>query len=144
MTRMRSTALLLWVAASLMPFAARAQTPYKIIANGSIGLGALSKKAVSDAFMKKTAKWDNGTAVVPVDQVESAAVRDSFSRTVHGKPAAAVKSYWNQQVFSGRDVPPVEKKSDAEVLAFVRSTPGAIGYVSAETETPGVKVVSVQ
>ena len=56
---------------------------------------------------------------------------------------AAVKSYWNQQIFSGRDVPPVEKKSDAEVLTFVRSTPGAIGYVSDAAAVDGVRVVTV-
>lgn len=117
---------------------------FKIIANHSVGVGSLSAKAASDLFLKKTTKWDNGAPVVPVDQVESAAVRDEFSRAVHGRQAAAVKSYWNQQIFSGREVPPVEKRSDAEVLAFVRSTAGAVGYVSATAPTDGVRVVPLQ
>ena len=68
---------------------------------------------------------------------------EGFSKSIHGKTAAAVKSYWNQQIFSGREVPPVEKKSDAEVLSFVRSTPGAIGYVSDTASTDGVRVVTI-
>jgi len=55
-----------------------------------------------------------------------------------------VKSYWQQQIFSGRDVPPVEKSSDAQVVAFVKQNPGAIGYVAEGTDTAGTKVVTVQ
>ena len=115
----------------------------KLIVNNSVRMQSVSKKTLSDIFLKKAAAWENGGAAVPVDNAASA-VRDDFSRSVHGRPAAAVKSYWNQQVFSGRGVPPVEKASDAEVLAFVKSTPGAVGYVAANFETDGVRVVSVQ
>jgi len=116
---------------------------FRVVANNSVPVSSLSKKAASDLFLKKTVKWEGGAPVVPVDQLESSTVRQGFSKAVHGKTAAAVKSYWNQQIFSGRDVPPIEKRSDAEVLAFVRSTPGAIGYVSESTATDGVRVLTV-
>lgn len=116
---------------------------YKVVVNNSVSVNSLSKKAASDLFLKKTTKWENGSAVAPVDQLESSNAREGFSKAVHGKTAAAVKSYWNQQIFSGRDVPPVEKKSDAEVLSFVRSNPGAIGYVSEAASVEGVRVVSI-
>ena len=116
---------------------------YKVIVNNSVSVSSLSKKAASDLFLKKTTKWESGAAVMPVDQLDSSNTREGFSKAVHGKTAAAVKSYWNQQIFSGRDVPPVEKKSDAEVLSFVRSTPGAIGYVSDAASAEGVRVVSI-
>lgn len=116
---------------------------YKLIVNNSVSVNSLSKKAVSDLFLKKATKWESGAAVTPVDQLDSSNTREGFSKAVHGKTAAAVKSYWNQQIFSGRDVPPVEKKSDAEVLAFVRSTTGAIGYVSEAASAEGVRVVTV-
>ena|ERR1700741_444185 len=115
----------------------------KVIVNNSVSITSLSKKAASDLFLKKTTKWSDGTAVLPVDLVDTSSTRESLSKSVHGKTTAAVKSYWNQQIFSGRDVPPVEKKSDAEVLAFVRSTPGAIGYVSEAASTEGVRVVTI-
>ncbi|HEX2833186.1 MAG TPA: hypothetical protein VHW00_09235 [Thermoanaerobaculia bacterium] len=117
---------------------------FKVIVNDSVKVQSLPKKAVSDLFLKKSVKWEGGRAVVVVDQVEAAEVRDAFSRAVHGKPAAAIKSYWTQQIFAGRDVPPVEKKSDAEVLAFVRANAGAIGYVADSTATDGVRVLEVK
>jgi len=117
---------------------------YKLIVNDSVKVRSLSKKTVSDSFLKKVRKWEDGAAIVPVDQLEASDVRDAFSRAIHGKPATAIKSYWNQQIFSGRDVPPVEKKSDAEVVAFVRSNAGAIGYVSDGADVTGVRVVTVE
>jgi len=81
---------------------------------------------------------------VPVDQAERAPVRQSFSRDVIGKPPAAVKSYWNQLVYSGRSVPPPEKLTDEEVILFVKNVPSAVGYVSATTKTKGVKVLVVR
>jgi len=136
----RIIALLLMLAMSSGAYAAS----FKLIVNDSVKARSLSKKTVSDYFLKKAKKWADGTTVVPVDQIESSEVRDQFSRAVHGKPAAAIKSYWTQQIFSGRDVPPVEKKSDAEVIAFVKSNPGAIGYVADTTATDGVRVVTLE
>jgi hypothetical protein len=40
-------------------------------------------------------------------------------------------------------VPPPEKASDAEIVAFVRDTPGAIGYVWSGADASGVKVVAI-
>ena len=117
---------------------------FKIIVNNSVHVSSISRKALSDVFMKRMAKWESGADVAPVDQADPSVVRDEFSRSVHGKPTAAVKSYWNQQIFSGRDVPPIEKRTDTEVLAFVRSTPGAVGYVSDAAATDGVRVLPVE
>ena len=95
-------------------------------------------------LMKKNARWPDGTAVTAVDQAGGSEVRDAMSRQIHGRSSAAVRSYWQQQIFSGRDVPPVEKNSDEQVLAFVRANPGAIGYVSPAASTAGVKVLAVR
>src|SRR2546428_10865020 len=130
MSEMRTMRIAFLLALSMSVSAAAYAASFKVIVNTGIRTESLPKKSVSDLFMKKTARWNNGTTVVPVDQAEAVGVRDEFSKSVHGKPTAAVKSYWNQQIFSGREVPPIEKRTDAEVLAFVRSTAGAVGYIS--------------
>lgn len=142
MKNVRSILLALLVAASWHGTALAAD--YKVIVNNANGKSSLSKKELTQLFMKKTAQWSDGTPVVAVDQTEKSAVREQFTLAVHGKSVSAVKSYWQQQIFSGRDVPPVEKSSDAQVVAFVRQNAGAIGYVAAGADTSGVKVVAVQ
>jgi ABC-type phosphate transport system substrate-binding protein len=122
--------------AAAAPRAASAQG-FVVIVNAAAD-ASLSKDEVSKAFLKK------GSALVPVDQSKGAAVRDAFSKAVLGRPASAVATYWQQQIFAGKDVPPPEKGSDADVVAFVKANPKAIGYVSAGAELAGVKAVTVQ
>ena len=57
---------------------------------------------------------------------------------------SAIESYWRQQIYSGRGVPPPVKATDADVVAFVAANPGGIGYVSAAADTAGVKVVEIR
>jgi hypothetical protein len=56
----------------------------------------------------------------------------------------AVRSYWQQRIFSGRDVPPPELDSDEAVVAFVARSPGGIGYVSAATKLSGVRELALR
>ena len=54
-----------------------------------------------------------------------------------------LKFFWNKQMASGVFPPPV-KSSDEEVLSYVASTPGAIGYVSSGVSLPsGVRTITV-
>ena len=117
---------------------------FKVIVHSANPATTLAKKDVAALFLKKKTKWDDGTPVTAVDQTDKSSARESFTTAIHGKPVAAIKSYWQQQIFSGRDVPPVEKASDADVVAFVRNNRDAIGYVSEEAPLSGVKVVNVQ
>lgn len=116
---------------------------YQVIANSGVSAGSLAKDQVSQIFLKKLGKWPDGKPAVPVDQAKSAAVREAFSKAVLGRGAAAMVAFWQQQIFSGADVPPVEKATEADVIAFVKSTPGAIGYVSAGADVAGCKVITV-
>lgn len=103
----------------------------------------LSKAAAADYFLKRKTTWPDHTPVIAVDQRDASPVRQTFSVEVLGRSAAAIASYWQQQIFSGREVPPVQQAGDREVMDFVRSSPGAIGYVSSTADTADLKIVSV-
>ena len=115
---------------SSVAFSPAEGAPFKLIVHTSNGIDSMTAERVSALFLKKVGKWDNGRTVLPVDLLPGSAVREEFSKSIHGKTVAAVKSYWQQQIFSGRDVPPPEKASDREVLAYIEANPDAIGYVS--------------
>jgi ABC-type phosphate transport system substrate-binding protein len=139
---MRLAILLLGVLVGV-PAAAQ-QGGYAVIVNEANSVSTLSAEEVSKIFFKKTHRWTSGLDVVPVDLPESAPAREAFSAAVHGKSVGAVRAFWQQQIFSGRAVPPVEKPSDEQVVAFVRATPGAIGYVSAGAPiSAGVRRVQI-
>jgi hypothetical protein len=57
----------------------------------------------------------------------------------------AVRTFWQQQIFAARDVPPAEKANERDVMEFVRLNAGAVGYLSADMPlVPGVKVIQVR
>jgi hypothetical protein len=137
--------LLVAAVAAVAVLAAAAEAgDYKIVANPSITVSSLSRATVSSYFLKKVDHWPDGTPVVPVDQAPGSPARESFTREIHEKSAEMINAYWQKQVFSGRAAPPPAKASDAEVLAYVRSAPGAIGYVSAGASTSGVKEIRLE
>lgn len=117
---------------------------YRVIVNAKNGVGQMSRDELSRLFLKKTTSWSNGQTVAIVDRAEASEVRQKFTEDVHQRQVRAVKRYWQQMIFGGRAVPPPEKGSDDEVLAFVRANPNAIGYVSASASLgDGVKPVAV-
>lgn len=117
---------------------------FKIVVNDTNSSETISKQQLENIFMKKMSNWSNGQPVIPVDQTAASGTRTGFSKAIFGRDTSAIKSYWQRQIFSGRGVPPPEKASDDEVLAFVRVNSGAIGYVSSDARVgSGVKVLEI-
>jgi len=117
---------------------------FKVIVNNTNSVSSLAKTEVSNYLLKKRTKWSNGTDVIAVDLGTKSSARATFSKDILGKTVAQVRAYWQQSVFSGKDTPPREMESDNAVLEFVKANHGAIGYVSANANTDGVKVISVK
>jgi ABC-type phosphate transport system substrate-binding protein len=115
---------------------------YKVIVNPSNPVSSMSREDVARIFLKKTTKFPDGRSALPVDLAIDSSIRENFSRDIHGKSASAVDAYWQQQIFAGRDVPPVQKGEGA-ALDFVRSNGSGISYVSPGTNTDSVKVVAI-
>jgi len=129
-------------ALSTAPLLARADGhAFKVVVNESCPAQALTRDQVSRLFLGKVAEWRSGVRAVPIDQPEGSPVREAFTRAVHRRSVSAVKLLWQQAIFSGRGLPPIEVNGDAAVLWHVKNHPGAIGYVSATTRTDGVLVV---
>lgn len=116
---------------------------YKVVVNPSNSAAQLSRLKIGEMFLKKAPRWADGAPVMPVEPSAKTPVRQRFTLEIYGKQVIAISAYWQQMIFSGKGIPPPEKSTDVDVVAYVRDTPGAIGYVWAGTDTSGVKVVSV-
>jgi ABC-type phosphate transport system substrate-binding protein len=124
---------------------APAADDFQVIVNAASAATEIERAEVARFFLRQSVKWSDGQAVLPVDQSSRSAVRDAFSRIVLKQPLPAVDTYWQRQIASGRALPPPVKTSDAEVLAYVAATPGAIGYVVGGLNlTPGVKLLRLK
>jgi len=125
---------------------ARAEsTPaYRVIVHPDNPSTSLTRDFLVDAFLKRTTRWGDGETIRPVDQRADSAVRRRFSESVLQRSVAAVKSYWQQRIFSGRELPPPELDSDDAVVGYVLKHRGALGYVSGSAKLERAKVVQVQ
>jgi hypothetical protein len=82
-----------------------------------------------------------GVHVTPVN-VGSSPLRDEFLQTFLNQNDEKYTAYWAMRRFVGKGVPPRELPSAAEVIKFVQSTPGAIGYVDEGDVVPEVSVIA--
>ncbi|PTT87526.1 hypothetical protein DBR42_11440 [Pelomonas sp. HMWF004] len=123
----------------LSAFAASAQVA--VIVNPKSAAASMTAEQVAGVFLGKTTTLPSGSTAAPVDQAESAAIRDQFYTKVTGKQAAQVKAAWSRLVFSGKGTPPKELASSADVKKFVAANPDAIGYIEKSAVDGSVKAV---
>ena len=115
----------------------------KVIVNSKNKTKEVSRKFLADAFLKKITFWENGDSILPIDLESNSETRKEFSDLVLNKPVTAVRSYWQQMIFSGQTIPPVEFDTEAQVIRYVDSHSNAVAYVSANAALSSkVKVLS--
>jgi ABC-type phosphate transport system substrate-binding protein len=134
--------LFLVPAALLLATANAGTAAFKIIANASVPAEAISAEDLRAVFLETKALLD-GIHPEPVLQ-RSGAVHESFLKAYVGKSDSALENYYRSLVFTGKGSMPKYLGSDADVVAHVARTKGAIGYVNASASTPGVKTLEVK
>jgi hypothetical protein len=115
----------------------------KVIANTSVAASDISVDDLKHVFLMTKSSLSDGSHVEPV--VEKGGVtHEAFLKDYVGKTDAALETYYRSLVFTGKGTMPKTLASDAEVMAYVAKTKGAIGYVSAGAALAGVKQLEVK
>lgn len=125
------------IAATLLPVGVALTLPVMaadmyVIANNAL---ALSEEDVRDIFVGDK-QISGGTKIVPMD---NASLQKDFVEKVLKIDASKYNNIWTKKGFRDGLNPPPVKSGDAEVIAAVKSTPGAVGYVS--SAPAGVKLI---
>jgi ABC-type phosphate transport system substrate-binding protein len=133
------------IASMLASAAAAAEArSFQVVVHPSVEGSKISRSVLADIYEKDIIRWGNRVRILPVDQSSQAPVRRAFTEEILGRSLGEVQEYWTQRLAVNRELPPPTKASDEEVLAFVASKKGAIGYVSAGMDVPaGVKVIAL-
>jgi len=149
---MRLIALLLCLFL-LAPFCSANEAPgvrmflhfeFKVIVHRSSAIDSMTRKELSDVFLKKTANWKNKNQIQPLDLKYENPIRMIFSKLIHQRSPEFVKNYWQQKIFAGYELPPLEK-TEEEVLRIVSQDPNAIGYISSTIPLPAdVKEIQIE
>lgn len=103
-----------------------------IIANSGL---SVDQAEIKEIYLGET----QFSGSVKLEVTDNAAAQSVFLSKVVGIDKAKYDTLWVKKAFrDGLNQPPV-RGSDAEVIEFVKKTPGAIGYVI--TAPSGVKII---
>lgn len=103
-----------------------------VITNPDISIASTD---IKDVFLGEK-QFAGSTKLVVVD---NASAQGSFLSKFMNMDAAKYNGIWTKKSFRDGLTAPAVKSGDAEVMEYVKRTPGAIGYVSAKPS--GVKVI---
>ncbi|MGD1993632.1 MAG: substrate-binding domain-containing protein [Anaerolineae bacterium] len=109
-----------------VPFATSAVA---IVVHPTAPIEAVDSAQLQEIFRGRTGEWANGTPIQVVSRETGAGTRSIFESRVMGEHNVALTA--------------VVMPGDQQVLDYVASTPGAIGYVSLGQVNSGVRTLSV-
>jgi len=112
-----------------------------VVVNARCGVAAMTRNEVINIFFGRNRQFFNGIEVQPVDMADGHPDRARFYTSLVGKDLSEVNAYWSRQVFSGRMQPPAKVGSPEEVLKWVASHSGGIGFIELSKADARVRVV---
>ena len=101
----------------------------------------LDAETLQKIYMGKVIEL-NGRPVIPVNLAKGSALRKTFIEQFIAPDDDQFIAYWTVRRYIGKGTPPREFATVEQQLEFVRSTPGAVGYVSDAADIrQGVRVL---
>jgi len=115
----------------------------ELIAHSSVTAAHLERAQARLLFTLRRERWDDALPVRVFVLPDEHPVHRAFAQTVLDLFPYQLRRVWDRQLFSGTGQAPVTVADEAEMLARVAATPGAIGYVGTFSPTSGVHAVPV-
>lgn len=85
----------------------------------------ITDKDIRDIFLGEMVAT-SGVTLQPLDNI---AVQEKFVTAILKLPIPKYQALWTKKAFRDGLTAPALKKDDAEVIEFVKRTPGAVGYI---------------
>jgi ABC-type phosphate transport system substrate-binding protein len=114
-----------------------------VVANPSVKASDISADELKQVFLGAKTSLSDGSAVEPVLS-QGGATHEAFLKTHVGKTDPALRNHFKTLVFTGKGSMPKSFASDADIVAYVSKTKGAVGYVSASAAVGGAKKLGIK
>ncbi|MCU7930193.1 MAG: hypothetical protein KZQ90_05290 [Candidatus Thiodiazotropha sp. (ex Codakia rugifera)] len=103
-------------------------------------INTLSKKEVSNLFLSRTNRLENGKKAILIE-IRDYRLRDTFYRLISSKTPTQLKYYWTTLIFSGKGKPPRSFSSKENMIDYMKRHTTAISYLDSSDITPDMKEV---
>jgi hypothetical protein len=114
----------------------------KIIVNSSVSTVSISAADIKSIFLQE--KNSLGSSSVEPVLLKSGPTHEAFLKRFVGKTDSTLLTFYRSLAFTGKGSMPQAFNSDADVIAYVAKTKGAIGYISDSSRAEGVKTLEVK
>lgn len=114
-----------------------------VIANADISDSSLSSTDIENLFLGKKMTLPGGQKVKVVT-LKSGETHDEFLSNYVNKSASQFSAFWKRKIVDGTGIPPKSFESESELVDFIKSNSGTIGYVSSDLTGVGVKTITIQ
>lgn len=134
--RIRSALLLLALAATVVD--TRAIDGVVVIGHSNIK--RLDAPTLARIYTGRVIEVD-GVAVTAINAAVGSELRTRFLQVYLNQDEDKYTAYWTVRRYIGKGASPREISKGSDVIRFVTSTPGAIGYIDASELQPGLNVL---
>ncbi len=114
-----------------------------IITNKNVSETTISKDDVKSIFIGEKTDWSNGEKITFVT-LDEGKTHELFLGNYVKRTPAQYSRFWKKQIFTGKGRKPKSFKTEEGVVDFVAETDGAIGYISTESASNKVKVMTIK
>lgn len=83
-----------------------------------------------------------GVNIRPVGPKPGVGTRDRFLQEFLKQDEEKYTAYWTVRRYIGKGAPPAELAGAAEIIQYVQSTPGAVGYIDEADLRQGINVIA--
>lgn len=116
----------------------------EIIANKDVAVDRLSVANARAIFGMRQVKWPDGSLIRVFVLPDAHPAHGALCKERLNIYPYQLRQSWDRLVYSGMAQAPTEVASEAEMIARVAATPGAIGYASRVQDNEKVRVLHVE
>ncbi len=116
----------------------------EVIANKGVPVSELSVANARAIFGMRQVKWPDGALIRVFVLPDTHALHGALCKERLNIYPYQLRQSWDRLVYSGMAQAPTEVGSEAELIARVAATPGAIGYASRAQNNEKVRVIHVE
>ena len=139
----RTMARILLVALCLLLLGARAKpVDLVVIAHAGLGIERMDAQDLRRLYLGQEVHVGDAALVPAILRKEP--MSEAFARHYLDRTASQLTTYWRRQLYSGKGLPPKAFDRQRDIVEFVRTTPGAIGFVGADAPHEGVRVLEIE
>jgi ABC-type phosphate transport system substrate-binding protein len=114
-----------------------------VIVNNEVSTSQINKEMIRAIFIMRLRHWPDNSSIRVFVLPDRNPTHRRFSKKYLGVFPHQLRRRWDRQVFSGTGQAPTEVADQADMLQQVKSTKGAIGYLSNAAEDKGVQTLSI-